>query len=109
MAIDFSALVLAPAMTTFAIPVTITPTVSQPLAAPYANRGIWSVQDVDVMLEDGSMLSSKSYTLGISFADYVVAPSKGDGIALNGGNYLVDQIRPDGQGGARLILKALQP
>ena len=115
MAIDFSNLVLAPAMTTFALSIQIIPTVSQPnYSAPalapqaYVAQGIWTVQDVDVLLEDGSTLASKSYILGIRFADYLIPPVKGDGVVLNAANYVIDQVRPDGQGGARLILKAMQ-
>jgi hypothetical protein len=107
--IDFAGLVLSPCMATLAIAVTITPTVSQPHAAAYANRGIWTVQDVDVVLEDGSIIASKSYTLGIALADYAIAPLVGDGVAIGADNYLVDMVRPDGQGGVRLMLKALQP
>ena len=106
MAIDFADLVLGPAMATFAIPVTITPTVSQPSAAAYSAQGIWTVQDVDVLLEDGSTIASKSYWLGIALGEFTIAPIKGDGVTLNGNGYLIDQVRPDGQGGAKLVLKA---
>ncbi len=109
MPVDFSSLVLAPCMATFAIPITVTPTVSQPGAQGYAAQGIWDVREVDVVLEDGSTLASKTYIVGIRLAEYAVAPRNGDGIVINGNNYIIDQMRPDGQGGARLVLKALQP
>lgn len=106
MTIDFSGLVLGPAMATFAIPITVSPIVSQPTAAAYAAQGVWTVQDVDILLEDGSTLASKSYWLGIKLADYAVVPIKGDGVTVNGNGYVIDQVRPDGQGGAKLVLKA---
>ncbi len=108
MGIDFARLVLGPDMVIFAIPVTVTPTVSQPNGpACYVARGIWTVQDVDVVLEDGSTIASKSYWLGIKLDDFAVPPIKGDGILLKGDNYLIDQVRPDGHGGAKLVLKAV--
>ena len=129
MAIDFSRLVLGPAMDVFAIPVTWTPTVSQPAQPPYMVNAIWTVKDVDVIMEDGSVLASKSIELGIQYSLFAVPPRKGDGVQItltefmiaqmgqvavnrgfaNPANYLIDQVRPDGQGGARIVLKALQP
>jgi hypothetical protein len=67
--------------------------------------------------------------LGIQYSLFTVPPRKGDGVQIiltefmiaqmaqvavnrgfaNPANYLIDQVRPDGQGGARIVLKALQP
>jgi hypothetical protein len=129
MAIDFSRLVLGPAMDVFAIPIAWTPTVSQPGQPPYTVNAIWTVKDIDVLMEDGSVLASKSIELGIQYSLFAVPPRKGDGVQItltefmiaqmaqvpvgrgfaNPANYLIDQVRPDGQGGARIVLKALQP
>ena len=130
MAIDFSRLVLNNAMdpTVFGIPVTFMPTVSQPGQPSYMANCIWTVKDVDVMMEDGSVLASKSIEIGIQYSQFTVPPKKGDGVQIkltewmveqmaqvmmnrgfaNPANYLIDQVRPDGQGGARVVLKALQ-
>jgi hypothetical protein len=81
------------------------------------------------MMEDGSVLASKSIELGIQYSLFTVPPKKGDSVQItltefmisqmaqaavtrgfaNPANYLIDQVRPDGQGGARIVLKALQP
>jgi hypothetical protein len=58
MGIDFSSLVLAPAMATFAKPVLVTPLASQPNAAPYSARGIWTVQEHDDHRRDGNTFST---------------------------------------------------
>ena len=113
MAVDFDGLVLKTAMNTFALPVTVTPA----SGAPFAGRGVWRYQDMDVLLEDGSSLSSTTITLGIRIAEFGVLPKVGDALAadppawapVQARHYLVDKVRPDGQGGASLVLKAKQP
>ena len=121
MGLDFADLVLAPAMDVFAKAVTFTPVVSQPGADPYAARGVWSITDVDIVTDDGGSFSNRTLKLGISLNDYAAAPQQGDLIAaqatdlplgywqgaITAGviNFIVDDFRPDGQGGATLILK----
>jgi hypothetical protein len=119
---DFSGLVLAPAMAAFALPVTITPLVSQKNAAPYAAQGIWTITDLDLVLEDGEAFSNRTLKFGIRLSDYVVAPKQGDWVTsavkylpltywqgdfdpTSDIDLIVDDVRPDGQGGATLILK----
>lgn len=102
-------------MRTFALPVTVTP--NDGAGAAYAAQGIWRYQDLDVMLEDGSSLSSTTITLGIRISDWKVFPKVGYAISadppkwapVQARNYLIDKVRPDGQGGASLVLKAKQP
>ena len=124
MAIDFSGLVLAPAMGTFANPVTVNPLVSQPTVAPYLSRGVWKVDNVDIVLEDGGRFSNRTIKLGIRLAEFVVAPKQGDWISTavvllplgywQGDidpnsiiDFIVDDQSPDGQGGAVLVLKRI--
>jgi hypothetical protein len=104
--IDFSSLVLAPAMNTFARPATVTPSVSQPGAPAYAVRGIFTRQNIDVPVEDGIM-SSATLTFDVRLAEIVQEPVPGDRLALDGVNYLIDDTDFDGNGGSRWTLKAL--
>lgn len=109
MPVDFSALVLAPNMSTFAVPITITPVRSQPGQPAYVAEGIWSTVDMDVMLEDGSKLASTTLQLGIRLADFAVLPQPSDQVTFGANEkYLIDIVRDDGQGGGKLILKSMQ-
>lgn len=122
MPIDFQAMVLGPCMDTFARPVTVTPVKSQPLVAQYDSRGIWEVTAIDIVTEDGGSMQSRNIKLGIQFNDYTIIPAQGDIIESKASDiplaywqgyvdpnssieFLVDDQRPDGQGGAYLILK----
>jgi hypothetical protein len=123
--VDFSGLVLSPNIAVFGKSVTVTPKTSQPLAQPYAANGIWTVEQFDVPLDDGGMLSSQRLKLGIRLADFAFAPKQGDWISTAasdlplaywqgefepGANLdlVVDDFQPDGQGGATLILKRVK-
>ena len=104
--IDFAALVLAPAMATFAQPITVTPAASQPGAAAYPARGIYASKQVQIPLENGTYHSTVQPTLGLRLADFAVAPMQGDVVALGTlGTFLIADITPDGQGGADCILR----
>lgn len=122
MSIDFSALVLAPNLAIFGKSVTVTPKSSQPFAAPYAATGIWTMEHVDVSLEDGSVVSSSRLKFGIRLADFTAVPKQGDWITAavtdlplgywqgdldptSAIDLEVADFHPDGQGGATLILK----
>jgi hypothetical protein len=99
-------------MAIFAVPVMITPTVSQPAsggATSYWSGGIWTVQHLDVMMDNGSKMSTVTISLGIQLGNFEVTPCVGDMITIaTGQQYLIDDIQPDGYGGAKLILKATQ-
>lgn len=123
MPVDFSALVLAPNMGTFAIDVMIDPIKSQPLAPPYRARGILTSQQVNVVLENGAVLSDQQTTLGIRRADkhadgttmWVALPMRGDGCATldTAGvpieNFWIADIDADRQGGHKLQLRKEKP
>lgn len=120
---DFSKLVLAPAMAVFSKPVTVTPQRSNPNAAPYSARGVWTVQSTLIIGEMGAPFSSVNLKFGIRFADYPArVPVQGDWITTASCNlplgywegevdpnanidFIIDDIIPDGQGGAALTLK----
>lgn len=105
--IDFSALVLGPCQDVFGVSITIDPLKSQPSVPPYDARGIWTVKDVDVIMEDGTVLASKSYEIGVRLSEYPIPPVKTDQVTVNANTYAIDEVRPDGQGGAKWVLKAL--
>src|SRR5260221_538612 len=81
MGTNFSGLVLAPAMAVFGRPVLITPLRSNPNAAPYTARGIWTVETISIVVEDGGILSSFKLTFGIRLAEFTIAPKQGDWIS----------------------------
>ena len=104
--IDFSQLVLVPNMTTFGRAVRIDPVKSQPGALPYAARGIFSSRDVDVVLDDGAVISSQETTLGIRMMEFPTMPVRGDIVTLDDGTvYWIAEVNLDGQGGAKFILR----
>ena len=108
MTIDFGKLVVGPAMNAFAIGVVFTPPGQAPLPQ---SRGVWSYRTSDVILEDGSRLSTVDISLGIWGSEYPVMPQSGWKMrnTVNGSDYLVDAVIPDGQGGWTVRLKALTP
>jgi hypothetical protein len=108
-AIDFDALVLDPCMATFAKDVTITPFKSQPGAPSYAARGIWEAPEIDVPLEDGTVLSSNTIRLGVRLSEFTVPPVTGDKVTVDGQSYLIDDPDDDGQGGSKWTLKKVLP
>lgn len=114
--IDFDALVLGPAMTLFARPVTIRPVKSQPGAPAYAARGVWSSKPVDVTLLDDGVLSSQNHTLGIRGAEFPIPLVQGDRVEIDAymslprvGVCAIEDTDDDGQGGTTLTIKVIGP
>jgi hypothetical protein len=115
-AVNLGALVLPAAMNAFAIPVAFTPNDGTP---PFTGRGSYAYRETDLILDDGSALASVVISLGISLAEFPVIPKVGYALVLTPQNpplssfgpcsFTVDKVRPDGQGGATLVLKAGQP
>ena len=115
--IDFDALVLKPAMTAFAGPVTIAPIKSLPGAPPYLARGSFASKPVEIALEgSGDFHRTQDLTLGIRLSEFAVAPRQGDtmmratGIPLSSGTlpdgtFEIYDLELDGQGGAMLTLR----
>jgi len=112
--IDFSALVLNPAQAAFGCAVWITPTVSQPLAAPYQARGIYSSTPTDVVMQDGTVLCDQRTTLDIRLAEFPIPVTFNDRVTPDEGEakgitFFVGAIDEDGQGGAKLTLRRTAP
>lgn len=106
--IDFDALILAPAMATFARPITVLPLASRPGEPPYTTRGVWSERPVDVQTEDGAILSSAVKTLGVRLSEFTVPVVAGDRVSVDGTTYQVDDTDDDGQGGSLWTLKEIR-
>lgn len=102
--IDFDRLVLAPLMSVFGKPIVVTPTVSQPGAAPFLTRGDLRIQNIDMPLEEGIM-STQVISMGVRKADFAVFVQPGDVIVAGGKPYLVDDTDDDPQGHSILTLK----
>jgi hypothetical protein len=117
MGIDFATLVLEPCFAVFSIPVTIDPIKSQPGAAQYAARGIFSSGSNNYLLADGAVVSDQKTTLGIKLADFTVPPMLRDHVIIDGmllplamrfngiATYWISDMPLDGQGGATLTLR----
>lgn len=120
--VDFSGLVLAPNVLIFGKPVTVTPKKSSPNAAPFTASGIWTVESINIPMDDGSVLSARTLKFGIRMADFPVTLKQGDWITsavsdLPLGYWQGDFIAnatldlevvdaaPDGQGGSTLTMK----
>lgn len=116
---NFDTLVLAPAQNSFAKPLTISPLASLPGAAPYAARGIWTVRVVDVILDDGGQLTTRTIEIDVRLSEVPALPMQGDQITIIAdiqtefsgvpiGSQLllqVDDVRMDSGGAAKLLLK----
>lgn len=114
MPVDFSALVLLPAMNTFAIlesNIECDPVTSRPGAAPYPMRGIFTTTELDVVGLDGGIVSDQKTTLGIRLAEFITGPppDRRDHVTIKGVRYFIDDMHHDGQGGAVLTLRLLEP
>src|SRR5215831_17321026 len=82
MGVDWSTSVYLPAFDFFARPATITPLVSQPNAAPYAVRGCFDTEDLEVPAEDGSFLQTQRTIFDIRESELLVLPAQGDRINI---------------------------
>ena len=104
MAINFSALVLNAAQSTFGEAVTVSPIVSQPGAESYEARGIFSNPAVEVPTDQG-YVTTRSPMLGIRLSEFSVPPVMGDRVTVGGVTYQVHDRQDDGHGAADLILR----
>jgi hypothetical protein len=107
--VDFDTLVLKPAMDVFSKSMIVKPLASQPLAPSYAARGVWSKRPVDIATEGGGILSSEERKIGVRLSEFAVPVSTLDQVQFDGEWYWIDDVDEDGQGGASLTLKAVNP
>ena len=106
--IDFDLLVIAPLMGVFGQPIVVTPTASQPGAAPFLSRGDLRIQNVDMPLQEGIM-SVQIITIGLRKADFLVFVQPGDVLNAAGVDYVIDDTDDDPQGHSIITLKKVQP
>lgn len=114
--IDFAALALGPGIAAFGRPVTVTPLPARPVLPAFPASGIWAVRNVDIPLDEGGSMNSTTITLGIRLSDWPVPPVQGMAVRVppagsypDEGTLWVDDVDPDGQGGAMLTLKRTPP
>jgi hypothetical protein len=101
-------------MDIWAIAISVTPVVSRPAEASYDGRGIWTQKPVLVDTGTGQLLT-KDLTLGIDLAEWLPPyPTRDDQVTIPDGpggspdiigTWTISEFRPDGQGGAELVLK----
>jgi hypothetical protein len=110
--VNFSTMVKLPCQDMFAVPITVTPLVSQPGGAAYPARGIFNTGSTDVVMEDGSMYSDQQTILDVRDAEFGVVPIQGDLINIpqdcNGaplGDFEVTDRFADGGGQTTLTLR----
>jgi len=117
--VDFDKLVLNPAQNAFGKPLTIAPLASLPGSAPYAARGIWTVRVVDVILDDGGQLTTRTLEIDVRLSELPALPMQGDQVTIVAdiqtefaglpiGSPLllqVDDVRMDSGGAAKLLMK----
>lgn len=114
--IDFAALALGPGIAAFGRPVTVTPLPAQPPVAPFQATGIWTVRNTNVEVMGGETVNTVDITLGIRLSDWALPPRPrmqvrvpAAGSLPDEGTLWIDDIDPDGQGGATLTLKREPP
>lgn len=112
MAIDFPSLVYSPGYDIFARPATYTPKVG----LPFGGRGIFNTVALDVMAEDGTILSDQKTIFDILETEYPVMPVQNDQVyipASDGmpelGNYEIIDASTNGGGETTLTLRKVLP
>ena len=100
-------------MAAFARPVTVLADGAHPA---FEARGIWAIRPVDVALLAEGNLNTQVVTLGIRLSDWERPPAQfmrlhvpAAGSLPDEGALWIDDIDPDGQGGAKLTLKTGRP
>jgi len=89
----------------WARPVTVTPLVSQPAGAAYDSRGYYDQKAVDILAENGAVISEGETYLDIMESEYPTLPMQGDQIdipfhqGVRGGSFMVLDLTPGNAGG----------
>lgn len=113
MAINYSNMVYEHAQNTFSRPVTFTPQVG----SPFTGRGIMDIDPIDVLAEDGSIISETRVVLDIRDDEYTVQPKQGDRVDVGGdpsgipaqGAFEIIDSDPNGGGETTLTLRKIVP
>jgi len=111
MAINYSTMVYAHAQNTFGRPVTFTP---KDGSGAFQGRGIMDIDPIDVLAEDGSVISETRVVLDIRDDEYATMPKTGDRVDIGGdpasgiparGPYVIIDSDPNGGGETTLTLR----
>jgi hypothetical protein len=94
MPLDFANSIYIKCQDTFGGPITVTPINSQPGQPAYDARGIYGTEAIDILAEDGSIISDQKTVLDICEIEYRVVPQQGDYIFLAKGNF-ANQLQMD--------------
>lgn len=112
MAINFATSVYAVTYNVFARPVTITPTISQPLQPAYSTRGIYNTMPIDTVIEGGNIISDQRTILDIIETEVSVIPRQGDTVFIGAsadlpelGTYVITDVDSNGGGETTLTLR----
>ena len=100
MALDFDALVLAPAHAAFGEPVTYAPASGPSLAL----AGVFTDRYTQTSFQDGAEIASVRTALNVRASLFTTAPAKGDLVTVRGIQYVVNEVEPDGLGDIRFYL-----
>lgn len=109
-------------MDAFSKNVTIIPVKSQPMSGPYSSRGVWQVDNINVATDEGGTFSSRILKFGIKLNEFTIPPLQYDILSIMASDlpmgyfadalvpssnidFVINDIQPDGQGGATLMLK----
>jgi len=105
MAVDWDRLVLGPTQRVFGEPVTYAPADD----GPFQTTGIFdrAYTEVDIA-EDGTQINTTLPVLGVRLSQFPIGPKQGDQLTVQGGVYVVKDVRPDGHGAAKLMLNRLR-
>jgi hypothetical protein len=82
MALNYPNMVYMPAFVAFARPATFEPRESQPGQPSYTRRGIFDTRTLDVVAEDGSIVSDQETILDILEVEFSVLPLAGDRVTI---------------------------
>lgn len=103
MPVNFDTLLLAPAQAVFGEAVTYTPAGGSALGL----TGIFLAAFQEISFDrDGAQLTTVNPVLDVRLSVFGdVTPAQDDQVVVRGNTYNVSDVRPDGIGGARLVLK----
>jgi hypothetical protein len=116
MAVNFAQWVYSPCFDLFARSVTIMPLASQPGQGPYAARGIFDTNEVNVEALDGSIFSDTRTELDIFEPEFPILPQQRDLVNIpfaedvDGGDFEISDTNAGNAGGEiTLTLRRLEP
>jgi len=108
MSVDFATWVYLPNFDVFARQITFYPLMSQPNVPPFAARGIFDTNEIDVVAMNGSIVTDSRTELDIFQPEWSVYPVQGDMVDIpwesdvDGGLFLIADVHGHGNAGGEL-------